>query len=160
MYLYFPLPMQTLGLPRWCSGKESTCQCRRCRKCGLDPWVGMIPWRRKWWPSLVLLPGKFHRQRSLAGYSPWCYKRVGHDLATKPQQPKPLDNFKKSLAAPGSWVLDEWINCKGSPVCQPTMSHTHPQSCVCGIAHVCNPMTKIVPPDLYLLPVESKHSLF
>ena len=31
------------GLPRWLSGKESTCQCRRCRKRGFDPWVKKIP---------------------------------------------------------------------------------------------------------------------
>ena len=38
----------------------------------------MIPWRRKWQHTLVVLPGRSHRQRSLAGYSPWgC--RVGHD---------------------------------------------------------------------------------
>jgi len=30
-----------------------------------------IPWRRKWQPTPVFLPGKFHGQRSLAGYSPW-----------------------------------------------------------------------------------------
>ena len=40
--------------------------------------VGKIPWRTKWQPTLVFLPGKFHRQRSLAGYSPWSC-RVGHD---------------------------------------------------------------------------------
>ena len=28
------------------------------------------PWRRAWQPTPVLLPGKFHGQRSLAGYSP------------------------------------------------------------------------------------------
>ena len=43
-------------------------------------------WRRKWQPTPVFLPGKSHRQSSLAGYSPWGLKRVGHDLATK-QQP-------------------------------------------------------------------------
>ena len=32
-----------------------------------DPWVGKIPWRRKWHPTLVFLPGKSHGQRSLAG---------------------------------------------------------------------------------------------
>ena len=37
---------------------------------GFDPWVGKIPWRRKWQPALVLLPGKSHGQRSLVGYSP------------------------------------------------------------------------------------------
>jgi len=57
-----------LGLPRWLSGKESTCQCRRCR---LHPWVRKIPWRRKWQPTAVFLPGKSHGQRSLVGYSPW-----------------------------------------------------------------------------------------
>ena len=35
-----------------------------------DPWVGKIPWRRKWQPTPVFLPGEFHGQRSLAGYSP------------------------------------------------------------------------------------------
>ena len=34
-------------------------------------WAGKIPWRRAWQPSPVLLPGKFHRQRSLVGYNPW-----------------------------------------------------------------------------------------
>jgi len=36
-----------------------------------DPWVGKIPWRRKWQPTPVFLPWKSHRQRSLVGYSPW-----------------------------------------------------------------------------------------
>ena len=60
-----------LGLP-WQfpggdNGKESACQCRRCE---FDSWVGKIPWRRKWQPTPVFLPGGFHGQRSLAGYSP------------------------------------------------------------------------------------------
>ena len=41
---------------------------------GFDPWVGKIPWRRKWRPTPVLLPGKFHAQKSLVGYSPWGCK--------------------------------------------------------------------------------------
>ena len=57
--------------PRWCSDKESACQCRRHR---FNPWVGKIPWRRKWHPTPVFLPGKSHGQRSLAGYSPWGRK--------------------------------------------------------------------------------------
>ena len=51
--------------------KESTCQCRRCR---FDPGVRKIPWRRKWQPTPVFLPGKSLIQRSLAGYSPWGCK--------------------------------------------------------------------------------------
>ena len=60
MYVLLPL-IYLKGLPRWCSGKESTCQCRRCKRCGFDPWVGKIPWSRKWQPTPVFLTGKFLR---------------------------------------------------------------------------------------------------
>ena len=53
---------------------------------GFDPKVGKSPWARKWQPAPVFLHGKSHRQRSLAGYSPWDCERVGHNLATKQQQ--------------------------------------------------------------------------
>ena len=55
--------MQRSVLPRWLSGKESTCQYRRRE---FDPWVRNIPWRRKWKLTPVFLPGKSHGQRSLA----------------------------------------------------------------------------------------------
>ena len=61
-------------LLRWCSGKESACQCRRCRRHRFDPCVGKIAWRREWLPTPVFLPGESHRQRSLKGYSPWGCK--------------------------------------------------------------------------------------
>ena len=67
-------PCKTVGLPWWLGGKESAHQCRRCRYCGFSPWVGKILWRREWQPTPVFLPGKSHRQRSLAGYSPWGCK--------------------------------------------------------------------------------------
>ena len=41
---------------------------------GFNPWVGNIPWRRIWQPTLVLLRGKSHRRRSVVGYSPWGCK--------------------------------------------------------------------------------------
>ena len=47
------------------------------------PWVEKIPWRRKWQLAPVCLPGKSHGQRSLAGYSPWGGKRVGHNFVAK-----------------------------------------------------------------------------
>ena len=37
-------------LPKWLSGKESACHCRWCKRHGSNPWVGQIPWRRKWQP--------------------------------------------------------------------------------------------------------------
>ena len=58
------------GLPWWLSSKESACQCGRHMRHGFDPWVRKIPWRRKWQPTSVFLPGKPHGQRSLVGYSP------------------------------------------------------------------------------------------
>ena len=54
-----------LGFPRGSDGKESACTAG-------DP--GSIPWGRKWQPTPVFLPGEFHGQRSLAGYSPWGRK--------------------------------------------------------------------------------------
>ena len=58
------------GFPGGDSGKEPVCQCRRCRRCGFDPWIGKLPWRRRWQPSPVFLSEKSHGRRSLAGYSP------------------------------------------------------------------------------------------
>ena len=46
---------------------------RRCKRLGF----GKIPWRRKWQPTLVFLPGESHGQRSLVGYSPWGSKELG-----------------------------------------------------------------------------------
>ena len=60
--------------PGGTGGKEPACQCRRHKRLGFDPWVRKIPWRRKWQPSPVFLPGEFHGQRSPAGYSPWGCK--------------------------------------------------------------------------------------
>ena len=59
-----------LWLPRWLSGKEITCQGSSHRRLRFYPWIGKIPWRRKWQPTPVFLPKKCHGQRSLAGYSP------------------------------------------------------------------------------------------
>ena len=44
------------------------------RETRFDSWIGKIPWRRKWQPIPVLLPGKFHGLRSLVGYSPWGFE--------------------------------------------------------------------------------------
>ena len=52
-------------------GKASACKCGRP---GFDPRVGKIVCRRKWQPTPVLLPGKFHGWRNLIGYNPWGHK--------------------------------------------------------------------------------------
>ena len=63
-------------LPRWCSWKRICCQCRGCKRHQFNPWVGKIPWiwRRKWQPTQLFLPGKFHGVGSLMDYSPWGHK--------------------------------------------------------------------------------------
>ena len=54
--------------------KEPSCQFRRRKRHGFDPWVRKIPWRGAWQPTPAFLPGESHGQRSLAGYSPWGRK--------------------------------------------------------------------------------------
>jgi len=63
-----------MNFPGGSDGQESVCQCRRCKRHWFDPWVGKMPWRRKWQPTPVLLPRKLHGQRSLAGYSSCGHK--------------------------------------------------------------------------------------
>ena len=60
-------------LPWWLRWSRIHLQCGRP---GFDPWVGKIPWRRKWQPTPVFLLGESHGQRSLVGYSSWGHKEL------------------------------------------------------------------------------------
>ena len=66
---------------QWCPGsgknktkqskknkKTTTCQCRRVRRPGFDPWARKVPWRSEWHPTPVFLPGEFHGLGRLEGY--------------------------------------------------------------------------------------------
>ena len=57
--------MDYWGFP---GGSECKASALQCGRPGFDSWVWKIPWRRKWQPTPVLLPGKSHRWRSLLGY--------------------------------------------------------------------------------------------
>ena len=87
LYHYFLIPAVppeafiALSFPGGASGKEPVCQCRRFKRCGFDPGVWKIPWRRKWQPSPIFLPGESHGQRSLMSYSPWGHT-VRHNEVT------------------------------------------------------------------------------
>ena len=65
------LGVASRGFPGWLDGKEPSCRCKRHR---FNPWEGKIPWRRKWQPTPVFLPGKPHGQRSLV--TPWGPKEL------------------------------------------------------------------------------------
>ena len=70
---------QNCGFPGGLDGRVPL-QCRRPR---LDPSVWKIPWKIKWLPTPVLLPGESYGQRSLAGYSPQSH-RVRHEWSDLP----------------------------------------------------------------------------
>ena len=64
-------------------------------------WLGFTTsWRRKWQPTPVLLPGKFHGQRSLVGYGPWGYKEPD----TTEQLHSPQAAWRVQLANQGSYL--------------------------------------------------------
>ena len=58
-------------------------QYRRHRRWAFNPWIGKIPWRRKWPLTPVFLPRESHGQRSLVGYSPRGGRRFRQDWATQ-----------------------------------------------------------------------------
>ena len=68
--------MRSLGRVQKPSGKESTCQGRRCKRHRFDPWVRKITWRRKCQPTPVFLPRELHGWRSLAGYNLWGHEEL------------------------------------------------------------------------------------
>ena len=75
--LFMGLPWQEYwnGLPFPSPGDQASLVAQHCSVClqcgrpGFDPWVRKIPWRRKWKPTPVFLPGESHGWRSLVGYS-------------------------------------------------------------------------------------------
>ena len=84
--------------PGGSSNKEPVCQCRRYTRCRFDPWVGKIPWRMKWQPAAVFLPGELRGQRKLAGYSPWG--RTESDMV-QPLSPAHSSTGTQEAAAQG-----------------------------------------------------------
>ena len=88
-----------MGFPRWLSGKESTCQCRRCKRCGFDPWVGKIPWSRKWQPAPVFLPGNFQEGES------WWIIRVHNSLSPQRVRHNWVSTHSPAQQGPSRWCI-------------------------------------------------------
>ena len=86
------------GFPGGACGNEFTSQCRRHRRCRFYPWVGKIPWTKKWQPTPVFLPGEFHGQRSLVDYVCGATKELG----TTEQ----LNTFERRMKQ--DWAEQQW----------------------------------------------------
>ena len=71
LWLFFSHWAVKWGFPGGSDVKESTCN---AGDLGSIPGLGRSPWRREWLLIPVFLPGEFHGQRSLVGYSPWGCK--------------------------------------------------------------------------------------
>ena len=84
----------TVRLLWWLSGEEPTCQGRRRR---FDPWVGKIPWRRKWQPTPVLLPEE-SMDRGAWRAIVHGVARVGHDLYTEQMPARPVQQRELQLS--------------------------------------------------------------
>ena len=69
---------QLKGFPGNASGKEPTCQWR-CKRCGFDPWVGKILWRRAWQPTPVFLRGESPPTEKSGGLQSTVPQRIRHD---------------------------------------------------------------------------------
>ena len=68
-----------LWLPQWLSGERIHLQCKSHRRCGFDPWVGKIPWRGKWQPTLAFLPEKVPWTEETGGLQSMDSQRVGYN---------------------------------------------------------------------------------
>ena len=88
------------GFPGGSDGKQSACN---AVDPGSIPWAWKISWRREWQPTPVFLPGEFHEQRSLAGYSPWSHKESDKTERLTLTLPQFLEMFKDET----SWLLSE-----------------------------------------------------
>ena len=87
---------EELSQTQWYSGKEFTCQCRRCKRPGFDPWVRKIPWRRAWQPT------PYACLENSMGTGVWWatsmgLQRVGHNLAKPSPNPWPTATVKSSM---------------------------------------------------------------
>ena len=79
---------------------------------GFNPWVGNIPWRRKWQPTPVFLPGESHGRRSLVGYRPGVAKsrtRLSDLTVFLTFSPSPFPLLGKSQKHLLNFITINWL---------------------------------------------------
>ena len=89
---------QLLGFPGSSSDKEPTCQCRRYKRHGFDPWVKKIPWRRTWQPTPVFLPEESPWTEEPGGLWSIGLPRVRHDWRNLAHTHDPVTTTKHNLS--------------------------------------------------------------
>ena len=99
------------SIPSGSANEVSICHCKRFKRCRFNPWVGKIPWKSKWQPTPVSLPGESYEQWSLVGHSPRGRKesdtteRLHFPLSFSPTSlPFPLRSFFQRFFQSGSAV--------------------------------------------------------
>ena len=108
-----------------------------------DPWVGKIPWRGEWLPTLVSLPGEFPGQRSLVGCSPWGHK-VGHARNKKKRclnETFFLKHGSAEVSQPRDCCTHTDPYASVCPSCHSTVLHVHPgdrDGCLSFSYHLAN----------------------
>ena len=148
------------GFPGGTTGKEPTCQCRTCKRCGFDPWVGKIPWRRAWQSTPVFLPGESHGQKSLwatvhrvaksqtplrwLGTHAWCTGKVA--VVLQLQNENPAVDIHEAIAKVqiSSFLLLSYVWLFATPwtaACQASVSIPTPgaYSNSCSLSRWCHP---------------------
>ena len=93
--LNYTVSLFCIGFPGGSDGRV----CLQCGRLGFNPWVGKIPWRRKWQSTPGLLPGKFHGQGS--------WQAVVHGVTKSQTQ---LSNFIFTFILHTLWLFQRILS--------------------------------------------------
>ena len=125
-----------MGFPGGDSGKEPAFKCRWHRSCRFDPWVGKIPWRRAWQPTLVFLPGESPWTEEPGGLQSMGSQRVGHnwsDLAGTPAHLTVASSWVPSCTEPMTFT------CRPNPG-----THRTPGTWLFSCSPLCNSSSQTI----------------
>ena len=102
--IFYFFSVWPLGFPGGTGGKDPACQCRTRDRFGFHPWVGKIPWRRKWQPTPVFLPGESQGRGSLVGCRLWGHTQSNTIL--KDDTVKVLHTICQQIYKTQQWPQD------------------------------------------------------